>query len=159
MPASPDASPRYADIDRLQLTRAVKSLPKAAAPGPSGWTRELVLPLLDIGECRLVLNAMLLGALNNSLPVDLSNALTACDVILLTKESKDSTPAGRPIAMGEVFCKIAAKVCLSRIEIRLLEIFGDLQFGALRKQGVEIVIHNSRALFRDDRGVCCLQSM
>ena len=119
-----------------------------AAPGPDGWTRGLILALLEIPACRVVIEHLLLGALNDSLPKDLAMALRDSNFCLLTKDSKPEEPAGRPIAMPSLFAKMAALLAFARIRSIVLKIFGDLQVGALRSQGTEIVIIQARRGFR-----------
>jgi len=94
---------------------------------------------------------MLLGALNYTLPEDLRRILQDSNFCLLTKESTPDEPAGRPIAMPSLFTKIAALVSFSRVRDPILRIFGELQFGALRKQGTETVIIQARRGFRANK--------
>ena len=152
LPPCPDKRPRYADLDEIQLSKSVRRLPKAAAPGPSGWTRELLLPIMDVPQCLPVLKAILLGVLNDDLPLDLRSVLPSSLLVLLTKDTETGDPpAGRPISMGELFCKLAACIGLQRSTGKLKEIFGDLQLGALHTQGAERIILESRRLFRSNR--------
>jgi hypothetical protein len=92
---------------------------------------------------------MVLGVLNNTLTAGLRRALTAAAFIMLPKESSPgSPPAGRPIAMGETICKVAAAVALARVKSAVSSIFGDVQFGAMRAQGVERIVLQTRRDFR-----------
>ena len=67
LPPNPDKTPRFADLDWDYLSKRIRDLPRSAAPGATGWTRELVIPLLESLTCRPVLTALLVGILNNTL--------------------------------------------------------------------------------------------
>jgi len=152
LPDCPDKGARYASLDQEHFGSIVRKLPRLAAPSGDGWTQELVFPLMSITACREVLTHILLGELNDTLPVDLARALRDSNFCLLTKDSSPEDPAGRPIAMPSLFTKIAALLSFGRVRGTVLGIFGDLQFGALRSQGTETVIIQSRRSFRSAKG-------
>lgn len=84
-------------------------LARGAAPGIDGWTRELLLPILDresIASDTLcaVLNNMLLGAL----PPNIVTFINTSRLIPLLKPNKKI----RPIVLSSVFLKIAWKTLL-----------------------------------------------
>jgi hypothetical protein len=54
--------------------------------------------------------------------------------------------------MGDLFCKAAAKQALQRVRDPLARIFGDVQFGAMRRLGTESIILHMRGLFRSQLG-------
>eukprot|EP00759_Apiculatamorpha_spiralis_P030192 PhF_6_TR31884/c1_g1_i4/m.47404 len=68
LPPRPPGTKMYVDLDDTVVTNAVRRLPKAAAPGPSGWTRELLIPTLDIPEVVSLIKDLLLGILNGTPP-------------------------------------------------------------------------------------------
>eukprot|EP00759_Apiculatamorpha_spiralis_P009013 PhF_6_TR15908/c2_g1_i4/m.24560 len=150
-PRPPDAEV-YVDLDDASLERMIRRLPKSAAPGPSGWTRELLIPLLDVPEVLPLLKGLVLGILNGTHSGDLRRFLIASRIIVLTKDGSTLLdPSGRPISMGETFCKVAAYYALDRAASSLHRTFGDLQFGAARSLGVETVVLRSRASFRSHK--------
>ena len=50
MPAAPVTAPVIV-IDKAKLKLLIRSYPKGLAAGPSGWTAELLLPLLEDDTC------------------------------------------------------------------------------------------------------------
>jgi len=151
LPVNPDNGARYASLDTLQLTQIFRELPRMATPNGDGWTRELAMPLLRIPSCREVMSFIILSTLNGTLTHDLADMLRDSNFVLLTKESAEDEPAGRPIAMPSLFAKLAALISFERTKGNMLKIFGDMQFGALRRQGAETIIIQSREAFRGDR--------
>ena len=152
LPPNPDKTPRFADLDWDYLSKRIRDLPRSAAPGATGWTRELVIPLLESLTCRPVLTALLVGILNNTLSDALRRCLSTSVLLLITKEvSMGEEPEGRPIAMGDFFAKLAAGIAFDRERDKIAEIFGDLQYGALKKQGTEIIILRTRREFREKK--------
>lgn len=149
LPVNPDKTPRFPDLDWDYLSKRIRDLPRSAAPGATGWTRELLIPLVDSLTCRPVITALLLGILNNTLSDALRRTLSTSILIVITKEvSPGEEPDGRPIAMGDFFAKLAAGIAFDRERSKIAEIFGDLQFGALKKQGTETIILRTRREFR-----------
>ena len=61
LPANPDKTPRFVDLDWDYLSKRIRDLPISAAPGITGWTRELIIPLLDSLTCQPVIAGLLLG--------------------------------------------------------------------------------------------------
>ena len=152
LPANPDRAPRFADLDWDYLSLKIRNLPRSAAPGPSGWTRELIVMLSDLEACRPVISALLLGILNDTLSDSLRRSLSSSLLILLTKEVPvGEDPEGRPIAMGELFTKLAAGIAFDRERGTIAALFGDLQLGALKSQGTETIILRTRQEFRENK--------
>ena len=107
MPPAPAKSP-IVIVDKLKLKSLVRKSPKGCAPGPSGWTLELLLPLLDDGVVLEGISILVQLIANNSLDPRSRSLLTTS--ILLGTAKKDSSI--RPVAMGELFLKLAALYAL-----------------------------------------------
>jgi hypothetical protein len=117
-----------------------------SAPGPSGWTGSHLQLLADCedrevvdGLCQLtkdICNGVFTGATQQR--------LLAC---LLQPISKDGSNTNvRPIAMGEVFVKLAAHYGMLLIEEQLPALFPRIQFGVKHAGGSESAAHLTRAL-------------
>ena len=82
---------------------------KGAAPGPSGWTGAMIIPLLENVVCRKALAIVFTQIINGSIPNGMLNqTLRAARLIPLSKP----TPGVRPIAVSETFMRVAASTVL-----------------------------------------------
>ena len=120
-------------LNQNEVRDGVFRMARGAAPGPSGWTRDLILPVLDIPEVSEWLQWLLEGILKNNLFLDLRQALATSRLLLIREEKSPPTeelPACRPIAMGEAFLKLAGITIIRRVQPSLPAIFGDIQHGA-----------------------------
>ena len=100
---------------------AIKAAANGAAPGPSGWNANYLLPLLKDDEARELLASFFQLLINGTLP---KQPLLGCFLIPVAK-----TPVKvRPIALGEVFFRIATRLAHGRVSAAHLEqFFGDIQ--------------------------------
>ena len=140
------ALPSPADV-----ARKVRGLAPLRAPGPSGWTKELLAPALMEDDPRECVTWIVHGIITNILPNSMREILTGATLKLF---SKPGAPAGhhstyRPIAMGEVFLKLAGLLALERVREHLPTVFQGLQFGAQYTQGCEHIVYEVRDHFRD----------
>ena len=114
---------------------------KGAAPGPSGWTGAMIIPLLENVVCRKALAIVFTQIINGSIPNGMLNqTLRAARLIPLSKP----TPGVRPIAVGEIFMRVAASIVLRNIPLR--SVFPSIQFGLGRSAGVESAVLTAQAL-------------
>ena len=120
-----------------ELLAAAKHNCSGAAAGPSAITDEHLLILVQDEVTRVAMVRMLADVLNNSIAPSVRRRLTRCRLVALPK-----LPAGvRPVAVGETVVKLASTVLFNRYKPEIVRHFGDLQFGCMRKGGVEIVSH------------------
>ena len=133
------------------VARKAQSLAPIRAPGPTGWTKELLVPVLLEDGPRDCVTWLIHGIMSNSLPPSMREILTGASLKLF---SKPDAPAGhhssyRPIAMGECILKVAGLLALEKIRDHLPTYFQGIQFGAQYTQGCEHIIYNVRQHFRD----------
>ena len=105
--------PRSLPILSKEIAPAIKRMRRAKAPGPSGWTEELLATLPMTGPIGEGLRAMLTDIATGALPKDVRRLLAASTLIALPK------PNGkvRPIAMGEVFLRAATRLTLLQYRV------------------------------------------
>ena len=86
-----------------QLVKLLSQLVNGSAPGPSGWTFEMVKTLSSDPECLSGLALLLQDITNGTLPRSIKPFLLSSNLIGLDKNQGQSV---RPIAIGEVFYRI-----------------------------------------------------
>ena len=119
----PDASQPISTDDVLEAATAAKRWIKSsdisarpdrfydngAAPGPSGWTGAMLRPLLSNDSCRRGLATIFSLIINGEIRTPLvREALRAARLIPVPK----SSPGVRPIAIGELFARVASVFAL-----------------------------------------------
>jgi hypothetical protein len=129
-------------LDTLRRSRRGK------APGPSGWTEELLLIACDSPVARRNLVALVADIANGNISRDAAAALRRCRLVGIPKKDGGI----RPIAVGEVLVRIAGSIALSRALASLLQKFGDHQRG-MRPGGAESIAHDMRLLLGDEEGL------
>ena len=127
-----------ADIVRATIRRGCSG----AAPGPTGWTEELLKIANDNQVVEIELQAMLLDLLNNRVAENVMDHLRASRLVAIPKAAGGL----RPIAVGEAIVRVAAAIALSGEIDAMGAHFGELQ-AALKRGGCEQVIHRARQLF------------
>ena len=125
----PGDSPFLSSIDPVRISSIVRKKCSGASPGPSGFTAELLLPIIEAPSdpCFLGFCHLLLAIINGVTGPVLRHLLTSSSLIPLSK------PSGgyRPIAMGEVVFKLAASYIISSLFPVISEFFlsSGVQFG------------------------------
>ena len=121
-----------------------------SAPGPSGWTGSHLQVLADSDdeEARAGL-CMLVRDLCNGVFGGATQLRLLASVLMPV--SKKGGKGVRPIAMGEVFVKLAAHYSMSLIEGELPQLFPRIQFGVKRAGGSESAAQLTRAVLAQSR--------
>jgi len=127
----------------LRMEEVVKRCKaRGVAPGPSGWTWELLAPLFEADQvlCLSILELLARRFLSHDCHTLLRQRLTASRLILLRKKND---PAGRPrpVAVGEFFLRCISHACLPH---HLTTFFEPEQIGVGTKGGVERAAHWAR---------------
>jgi hypothetical protein len=122
-----------------------RRLAKGAAAGMDGWTRELLLPIVENSEsCRDF--TALINCVINQPEGRIWERLMACPIIPLDKD-----PGVRPIAVESTLIKVMAHLCLRRIPAKeWKEVFPDFQYGAGPDANVERAVLRTRRLLNED---------
>ena len=141
-------------VDPETVCETTKKLLSQAAPGPDGWTGELLDVLTSDPVCVTGLADLLSDIANNDVPPCVADRLRACRLIAIPK------PTGgiRPIAMGSALIKLASTIVMEQHRDVLEAHFFPIQFGVLRAGGAESAIHTVRAAMTPDCVVATLDA-
>jgi hypothetical protein len=128
---------------------AAKRACKGAAPGPSGWTDELLSDVISSNDDL----ARDVAALTSDIACGFAPAKPDPLVRRLLTRSKligiPKVPTGtRPIALGETFTKLAASLAMNARKMQLMKLFDDTQKGVFSSGGAEAIVHRARAHLR-----------
>jgi hypothetical protein len=136
MSACPDDAPELflSGKDLLLHLRAFND--DGAAPGPSGWTGDLIIPLLSSTRCLDPLAMLLMLIINGEPRGQLSHMLKTMRGIPLAKPQSINV---RPIDMGEVWVKIAGRIAMKQVDVA--RVFPTIQYGSAVKGGCEKAVH------------------
>lgn len=134
------------DFSVDEVRSLVAKQPKMKSPGLNGCRMEHVQSLIgDIGDSegeKYLRNLTILinDIANDKLPRDVAHFKVQSMLVLLTKDENDPTKK-RPIVLGDVTNKIAAKLLLVTFMERIDKLMGNVQQGVGRSLGREKVIH------------------
>lgn len=132
-------------VDQQIIQKLIlKRMCSASAPGPSGWTGELLAVLIRERECGLGIAAIVRDICNGVFEGSIRDRLTASCVIGIEK----SDGSVRPIAMGEVLYKLAGMYLVSMIPDAACSLFPTVQYGVGIPAGTEKAFHNAVVALR-----------
>jgi len=116
----------------------IKSLDNGSAPGPSGWTGNMIKSLITDQECIKLLGTLCTDIINGDLPMECSQYLNS--TILVPTEK----PNGgiRPIAMGEIIYRLCASLAVKKMIVEVEKILTPIQLGVGFSGGCELIIHD-----------------
>ena len=87
-----------------QILKQLRKL-RGKAAGPSGWTADALSQLAGDLDVRLGISSLVWAILNDVVPPELRNMLVARNLCLMPKQ-----PIPRPVALGDVFVKLASRI-------------------------------------------------
>lgn len=137
-----DTGAHWLSVETKTLLEVIRGSASGKAPGPSGWTEDLLLQAVVADPSLLdALASMLLDILNNTISSEIRDLLSASRFIPIWSPEKGKL---RPIAIGEAILKIAESIAIRAPAVK--EYIGALrhQF-AFVEAGCEIIVHRSRA--------------
>ena len=139
----PDSAHRvHLTVSAEEALSTFRKLSRAAAPGPSKLTEELMAAACEdevvAGQIARILRDIIGGRVTNNIRV----RLLRCRLIGAGKPG--DTAAVRPIAVGDCLMKAAATISISSVSGRVKEKFSGIQFGMLAENGVESIVHEFR---------------
>lgn len=148
---------KIAKIEADDLIKIIRNGCDGRAPGPSGWTEELLLAACTNEQFKNALTIFIRDIINNDVTEHTRTMLTSCRLFGIQKPTKQNqggeTKAAeikvRPIAVGEVFLKIACQYIYAIVLPQLNECVGPHQYGN-RINGTETVIHATRKFIREN---------
>lgn len=113
-------------FDIQEIVKQIPRLKRGKAPGLSGWTRELLYPLIcdsPILPFLKFLQTSLQEIANGFLSLSEQNFLRSGVLTLLTYKGSEKI---RPIVVKDVLCKLVWRILLSRISDPSLSSFGSV---------------------------------
>ena len=128
------------DADFIKL---VKSMVTGSAPGPTGWSADLLYALTPNDDCLRGIAALITDMINGSLTDLDADALLSSTLLAIPKEGSDMH---RPIAISELFYRLARKKVMSMVSPIANELFAPIQYGVGMRDGTENIIHSLRHL-------------
>ncbi|HEX3641453.1 MAG TPA: reverse transcriptase domain-containing protein, partial [Ktedonobacteraceae bacterium] len=144
--ASPLASHRVTiDPTSQSFLRLIKGSNNGAAPGPSGWGGDMLSCLIHDPICMQGIATMLQLIVDNEVPAAIRPYLLASRLIPLTK------PGGgiRPIAVGELLYKLAAKLVVSVVSKKTRDLLAPHQLSIATSNGCEKIAHSMQLRLTD----------
>lgn len=143
IPDLPKNAPRNiitTDLTRYAIT---KRMARAAAPGPDGWTRELLVPLTFDNTCMLGLAALVQDIGNGDVSPWVREVITAGTMIpFLKPETTPETPKIRNIIPESAMSKLPGLCVFELCRDSVPKAVSPKQFGI--GKGVEKGVHHAR---------------
>jgi hypothetical protein len=142
LPVCPaDAPVVVVDLD--WMSREMSSSDTGAAPGPSGWGSNHLEVLATDTHCVTALALIVQHIVNDALPATVRTILTTCCLVSL---EKDDQGGRRPVAVGELLYRLAARYALSRVLHQAQEALRPHQFGLGEQDGCTQVVQSLQHL-------------
>ena len=136
LPTCPHDAPTVLNVDKEVIKDIViKELANGAAPGRSGWTGDLLKALVYDEQCLAGLTTLTMAIVNGELKGRAKTLLLSSVLIGLPKPNGGT----RPIAMGEIFYKLAGAYMLRLVKEPAREALGSSQF-AFAPGGAEAAV-------------------
>ena len=140
-------------VDPETLKSLVEKMANGAAAGPDGWTEDLLAPLLADSAVLHFVTAVTQSLVDGVAPAS-RKRITKSRLVGIPK------PDGgiRPLAVGTIWLKIAARYLFLVHENAVLRHFSSLQFGCGEPNGSERVIHQTRRAHEQGETVCTIDA-
>lgn len=155
LPDVPQTAPHSVLEDDADTRRLIAQSDNGTAAGPSGWGGNMLSILVQSDICRLGIIALLRDIMNGDLSDDARQLLLASRLVALAKPND----AGyRPIAVGELFYRLAAVVAVRRVTSEAAELLVPHQYGIGVAGGAEKILHSLQHELADsDKRLALLQ--
>ena len=138
LPAS--SAPIIIDAADPLLRRVLERSDNGSAPGPSGWTGNMISCLLSDHTCVLGLVRLISDIINGNFDDSARDYILASRLVALVK------PSGgiRPVAIGELFFRVAAKYMNDRMKKVASDLLAPHQYAVGESAGCERIVHSLR---------------
>ena len=125
--------------DDTGLRRLLTQSDNGTSAGLSGWGGNMLSTLVQSDICQLGVIGLLRDIVNGDLPEDARQLLLASRLVALTKPNSDGY---RPIAVGELFDRLAAIVAVRRVSDQAAKLLAPHQYGIGVAAGAEKIVHS-----------------
>lgn len=145
----PPADPSVAPVLDPEVFKAISTFPPGSAGGLDGMRPQILKDLLGCNQGESGVNladaicAFLNLTLNGGIPENICPLFYGASLTALKKKSGGI----RPIAVGNTWRRLAAKVVVARITPQLIDHFSPHQLGVGVKGGAEIGAHTARVYY------------
>ena len=154
LPVIPESAPLVLEDD-ADMRRLLTQSDNGTAAGPSGWCGNMLAILAQSDVCRLGFVALLRDIINGELPDEARQLLLTSRLVALAKPNSDSL---RPIAVGELFYRLAAIVAVRRVMSEAAGLLAPHQYGVGVPAGAERIVHTLQHELTDaDKRLALLQ--
>jgi hypothetical protein len=126
------------------VRECVRACCSGAAPGPTGWTEELLLDALHDERTALDIAAAITDIANARVTTPLRDRLVRARLMPLAKPGSGV----RPIAMGEVLVKVASRLAMQAAAPEINAFFAGTQYGVASPAGLDTIVHTARDYLR-----------
>ena len=155
LPTLPQIAPHAVLEDDTSMRRLIVQSDNGTAAGPSGWGGNMLAILVQSDICRLGLIALFEDIINGELPSEARELLLTSRLVALAKPNSDGL---RPIAVGELFYRLAAIVAVRRVSKQAAELLAPHQYGLGVAAGAEKIVHSLQHELTDkDKRLALLQ--
>jgi hypothetical protein len=131
--------------DDDNMRRLIRSSNNGSAGGPSGWAGNMLSSLVESDLCRAGIITLLSDIVNNNLPDQARQYLLSSRVVGLAKPDNGV----RPIAIGEVFYRLAAVLAVRRVTAVASTLLMPHQYGIGVASGAERILHSMQHTLTD----------
>ena len=150
-PSIPTATPHVQfDDDDSEIHRILRQSNNGSSAGPSGWGGNMVSILADDSRCRTALLRLMQDLCNDNIPDSIRDLLLSSHLVAIQK------PSGglRPIAIGELFYRIAGSIAVRRVRAEATSLLAPHQFGFGLRNGCERIVHSLQHALTDKDHPC-----
>lgn len=155
LPALPEGAPPAVLEDDAGMRTLLTQSDNGSSAGPSGWGGNMLSILAHSDICRLGVTALLRDIINGDMPDDARQLLLTSRLVALTKPNSDGY---RPIAVGELFYRLAAIVAVRRVSDQAATLLAPHQYGIGVAAGAEKILHSLQHELADsDKRLALLQ--
>jgi hypothetical protein len=133
--------------DDEQMKRVIRSSNNGSASGPSGWGGNMLSSLVEAPICRAGIIALLKDIINGNIPDQARQYLLASRLVGLNKEEGRS--GARPIAIGELFYRLAGIVAVRNVVAAAAKLLSPHQYGVGVASGAERIVHSLQHTLSD----------
>ena len=124
-------------VDGERLHGIIKRMATGAAPGPTGWTAELLLTLWEDSSCAEGLHAIISDICNARLPDSARKLLLSSRLLAIPK----SGGGLRPISIGEILYRVSSSYLMDFISSSFPSLFPCIQKGVGARGGADRARH------------------
>ena len=142
MPLCPSDAPELI-VDYDWMEAEMRASDTGATPGPSGYGSNYISVLAADPHCVEALAFIIQQIVNNKLPDIVRTLLTTCTLVSLEKPASDGR---RPLAMGDLFCRMASHYVLALVSADAQAAMAPHQYGAGQPDGCTQVVQTVQHL-------------